>query len=722
MRYTRGPLTPLVDAAAVLLAAWTLGPVISGSDHIYGTFLVVGASAVVGVIGALLRLPTMVTVLAQVVAMLGILWWRAVVLFPLLPEAAPQSDPVAQIIALASAGVESVRLGTLPLTPDPGLAWLVPAAMALIALVVELLVIGLEQPAWALAPLGLPYLIGALAVPTDLTWLQFAAVAAGYLAILLTSTTMGAARARSAQTRAFTRARALTATGMTAAAMAVALVVAALVPMGQKLPWLETGSNAPIELADPTIALNENLVRPAAQPVLYYETSDGRPVYLRTVALTRLSTSGAQLVPMRLESFGLSTASDAPGEQVETRVRMDFGSEYLPVPFAARDFRADGTWAFDPVTLAIVSTGRDRLDQTRGLNYTVTSVVPRPSADQLASARAGQDPGGDETLKVPEGLDAGVTDLVASITSPDSSAGANALAIQDFLRSDAFTYTLEAPRTAGMDVISGFLLQDRSGYCIHFAAAMVTMARMIGIPARMAVGFTPGTPQGSGFAVTTHDMHTWPELYLDGLGWVPFEPTPSVAGTPGSSGPEGTPSPEPTPTQNTPTASVSPTTEPQGPSPSPSNGPKPEVGTGSGSSGAPWAWALLVTALLVPGLFRWAQGRWRLRPGRGSAADSAAAWREVRATFTDIGLAWDDRTSTLALATLAPQVPERSRSLLRDVARTVERASFAREGADVAPLAGQVRTLRRDLIRAQKWPRRLRAVAFPASLLPRREP
>ncbi len=722
MRYTRGLLTPVVDAVAVLLATWTLGPVISGSDHLQGTFLVVGASAVVGVLGALMRLPAMVTVLAQVAAMTGMLWWRAVALFPLLPGATPQTDPVGQVMALVNAGVESVRLGTLPLAPDPGLAWLVPAASALIALVVELLVVGLEQPAWALAPLGLPYLVGALAVPADLTWLQFGAVAAGYLAILLTSTTMGGARAPSAQTRAFTRARVLTATGMTGAVMAVALVVASMVPMGQKLPWLETGSNAPIELADPTITLNENLVRPAAQPVLYYETSDGLPVYLRTVALTHLSTSGAQLVPMRLESFGLSSAYDAPGDHVETTVRMDFGSEYLPVPFAAKDFRADGTWAFDPVTLAIVSTGRDRLDQTRGLTYTVTSVVPRPSADQLASAKAGRDPGGDETLRVPDGLDAGVADLVASITSPDASAGTNALAIQNFLRSDAFTYTLEAPRTAGMDVISSFLLQDRSGYCIHFAAAMVTMARMIGIPARMAVGFTPGTPQGSGFAVTTHDMHTWPELYLDGLGWVPFEPTPSVADAPGSSSPEGTPSPEPTPTKNTPTASASPTTEPQAPSPSPSAGTKPEDGAGSGSSGAPWAWVLLVAALFAPGALRWVQGLWRLRPGRGPAADSAAAWREVRATFTDIGLAWDDRTPTRALTTLAPEIPAASQALLREVAGTVERANYAREGADVGPLAAQVRTLRRELLRAQTWPRRLRAVVLPASLLPRREP
>lgn len=721
MRFTRGAWTPVVDALAVLLAARALAPIIAGTEYLYGTFLVVAASAAVGAIAALLRLPAPLTLLAQVVAMAAVLWWRAAFLHPLLPGSPQDTNPVVQVIELARAGAESVRMGTLPLAPDPGLTWLIPAVMALIALVVELLVVGLEQPAWSLAPLALPYLISALTVPKDLDWPLAAAVLAGYVAILLAGTTMAE---RASPSRAgFHLARIVTASGMAAAALVVALVVAGLTPMGQKLPWLDAGSNAPIELADPTIALNENLVRPAPQPVLYYETSDGRPTYLRTVALTRLSTSGAQLVPMRLEAFGLSSAYDAPGEQVETRVEMDFGSEYLPVPFAAKEFRADGSWAFDPVTLAVVATGAGRLEQTRGLTYSVTSTVPRPSQDEIRAAVAGRDPGGDETLEVPAGLDPGVAVLLASITSAKNSAGEKALAIQEFLRSDAFTYTLQAPRTAGMDVISTFLLRDRAGYCIHFAAAMVAMARMEGIPARMAVGFTPGVPQGEGFAVTTHDMHTWPELYLDGLGWVPFEPTPSVAGAPGSSAPEGTPTPEPTPSADVPSASPTPTAAEPSPTDRPSTAPDPAADPGAGAAGAlPAILLVVVLVLLLPAAVRAGLTYWRLRPGREPAATATSAWREVRATFADVGLVWDEGTPTLALSALLPQVPESAHGLLGDIAATVERVHFSRDGADVGLLGGQVRAVRRQLLQSQSWPGRLRALLLPASLVPGRAP
>ena len=89
---------------------------------------------------------------------------------------------------------------------------------------------------------------------------------------------------------------------------------------------------------------------------------------------------------------------------------------------------------------------------------------------------------------------------------------------------------------------------------------MITMARLEGIPARMAIGFTPGEKLEDGsFEVTSHDSHAWPELFLEGLGWVPFEPTPPMSGPPGytepsDQQPSASPSPDPsaTPTPSTP--------------------------------------------------------------------------------------------------------------------------------------------------------------------------
>ena len=116
------------------------------------------------------------------------------------------------------------------------------------------------------------------------------------------------------------------------------------------------------------------------------------------------------------------------------------------------------------------------------------------------------------------------------------------MAIQKYLRSGEFTYSLQAPVQGGYDgnglsVLADFLAV-KSGYCIHFASAMAVMARAEGIPSRIAVGYAPGRLTGDTVAVVgqgslpeyevdARDAHAWPELYFQGLGWVPFEPTPS---------------------------------------------------------------------------------------------------------------------------------------------------------------------------------------------------
>jgi protein-glutamine gamma-glutamyltransferase len=79
-----------------------------------------------------------------------------------------------------------------------------------------------------------------------------------------------------------------------------------------------------------------------------------------------------------------------------------------------------------------------------------------------------------------------------------------------------------------------FLLGARRGYCQHFSGAMALMLRMVGIPARVAAGFSPGKPNSDGdYVVTDFDAHAWVETYFPGIGWVTFDPTP--AGTPAQS-------------------------------------------------------------------------------------------------------------------------------------------------------------------------------------------
>ena len=76
--------------------------------------------------------------------------------------------------------------------------------------------------------------------------------------------------------------------------------------------------------------------------------------------------------------------------------------------------------------------------------------------------------------------------------------------------------------------LHGFLFQERAGYCQQFSGAMALMLRMIGIPARVAAGFSPGSynKDSDEYRVRDLDAHSWVEVYFTGIGWVPFDPTP----------------------------------------------------------------------------------------------------------------------------------------------------------------------------------------------------
>src|SRR5699024_1469363 len=96
---------------------------------------------------------------------------------------------------------------------------------------------------------------------------------------------------------------------------------------------------------------------------------------------------------------------------------------------------------------------------------------------------------------------------------------------QAYFRGDDFEYSLDAPEKASGDAISDFL-SDKKGYCVQFSSAMTIMARTMGIPARIGVGFAGGEEDDGGYDVSMQDSHAWPELYFEGAGWVRFEPTP----------------------------------------------------------------------------------------------------------------------------------------------------------------------------------------------------
>jgi protein-glutamine gamma-glutamyltransferase len=97
-----------------------------------------------------------------------------------------------------------------------------------------------------------------------------------------------------------------------------------------------------------------------------------------------------------------------------------------------------------------------------------------------------------------------------------------------FRAQGGFTYEEQPPPSFGEPPLVAFVTRTKAGYCQHFAGAMTLMLRSLGVPARVAVGFTSGSysQRRLDWTVTDHDAHAWVEVWFAGHGWVPFDPTP----------------------------------------------------------------------------------------------------------------------------------------------------------------------------------------------------
>jgi transglutaminase-like putative cysteine protease len=372
-----------------------------------------------------------------------------------------------------------------------------------------------------------------------------------------------------------------------------------------------------------------------------------------------------------------------------------------------------------------------------------------PKAQWPGSAKA--------DLALPKDMPASIYKTALGVTVNYSTPLLKAHALEAYFHSGAFTYSTTAPSQEGYDgdsmAIVARFLQEKVGYCIHFATAMVVMARSIGIPARVAIGYLPnvaGVPQADGstqYTLTSAQLHSWPELYIAGLGWLGFEPT--VGASPEYKDDAASPAPVQTVTV-TPTVTVapSPSASASGPvSPSPSGtvsgaglvtrgadvskGPSPGAGVTVGVVwGLPdwWPWALgglvVVLLLALPGLLRRGRRRRRRRAmARGPALPALrAAWAEVADTAVDAGLgAPPTETPAEFEARVGVGLEAGAARDLTLLVRAVEAASFSSEPA-LAPFgfADGVAGIRSGLLSGVSRIRRIRSVVWPTSVFRRR--
>jgi transglutaminase-like putative cysteine protease len=760
----------IAAAAATILASISLYPVFIGTAWFWA-----GAGAVLAVAGAatltrLRRLPVVVSVigtLAGLLLYLNLVFSNGRSWGHLLPT--PTS--LRLLWDLAGTGFHDSAKYAPPVPALSGMVLLAAGGIGLTALLTDLIAVRLGSAALA----GLPLLLlftepFTLSISRDAlgTTIAFCAATAGYLWLLSSE---GRDRIRAwehtnpdPRTMPDTTAVAAAGRRVGAVSMVVALCVPLIIPglhvtrlFGQGQPGIGghgPGAAGAAGFPDPNTQMSNELHTTQPRVEFSYTTTAANPQYFQVYVLDNLTaTDGWKifgqaplLVPVNpdqpLTVPGLAAAVSGSYAKVTTHVTLS-GSvpqdqyDALPVPYPATGVTAPGRLQTDLPSLMVFDNGQ----RLAGLSYSVRSLDAAPVATDLDNAAAPPSAITSYYTQVPASYNA-LRGLAQSVvkTAGAKTAFQDAVALQQWLSAGGgFRYTLNAPTVISESGLANFLEHTKRGYCQQFSFAMATLARLLGIPARVAIGFTAGTPEaGNQWLVTTHDAHAWPELYFQGFGWLRFEPTPA-----GNAPGQGTAT---TPVYTLSTSGTLPGSSSgvQQRSSSASSGAAANRNqalenrqgflSGGAAGGAaarggagvnPWevlgfcVLGLAVIAAGAPGGVRLLvrQRRWRART---DDARAHAAWRELRDDLVDYRVGYlpsqSPRTVAARTASTLELAPPAAAALSR-IAMAEERARYAARADSGAGLRADSAVIRRAVAAAVPRWTRWRARLLPSSVL-----
>lgn len=621
----------------------------------------------------------------------------------------PTGATLSNLGRLATEAFQQVQYGTAPLEDTPALRAMLAIGFSIIAILVDQLI------AQRITLLAAILIAGVGALPMIITlgdanipW--FVMLALLTLFLLRHSTRHDRTAPRHASTTVTI--------GVGAAAIVAALVITPVLPVSAT--WMGAGTSVQL---NPSLRLGEDLRRPTPFTVITLATKDETAPYLRIASLSEFdgrtwAPDEDDVQPVR-EGFGEPdwTADIATVEQ-RTSVRVTgVSSSWLPVPYPATKITGVSPgWQIMPLNRTIVSEDRD----ASGEDYTVTVQSAEPTREQIQSAQATA-----TSIASPDDLPAVIAETAREVTADALTDYDRLIALQNWFRSQ-FTYSLDAPVDGGFDgtgadAVAEFL-DARSGYCIHFSGAFALMAQSLDLQVRIVVGYLPGqvTDEKRGeesiYTVSSDQLHAWPEVHFEGIGWIQFEPTASL-GVPTDFQPAATDD-----------GSVSDPTAPA-PSAAPSQAPTtgPEIDEDQGDSASADGDTLqrldptpvvlvaagVLVVLLMPAVIRLAIRLWRR--SRARRGDAVMAWREVRSTLIDLNLPVSSADSP---RTRGAQLVERGADAgaVRVLVTAIEQASYSRAAEDAGDLSTALTSVIASVRSSADARSRVSALLLPRSL------
>lgn len=619
----------------------------------------------------------------------------------------PTGATITALSGWGAAAFEQVQYGTAPLAATPALDAMLAIGFAAVTILLDQLIAARLTlvSTMVIAVIGsLPMIVtlGDANVP----WFVMLAV----LALFLLRHSIRHDR------RHPQRASGAVTLGIGAAAIAAALVITPILPISAT--WIGAGTSAQL---DPSLRLGEDLRRPTPFTVMTLATDAVSAPYLRIASLSVFdgetwSADEGDLQPTA-DGFGAPDWTDDI-ETVERRTSIritGISGSWLPVPYAATKITgASSGWQVMPFNRTVTSEDRDAADE----DYTVTAEVVQPTREQIQSVSATSS----SVVDVPEFI----AETAREVTADAATDYDRLITMQSWFRSQ-FEYSLDAPVDGdfdgtGSDAVEEFL-RERSGYCIHFAGAFALMTQALDMQVRIVVGYLPGSltdekrGEESIYTVDSDQLHAWPEVHFEGIGWVPFEPTASL-GTPTDFQPatptEGGSTTDPTVPEPSAAPSAAPTQGPQldedpgddsaaGSGPLQRLDPAPVMLVGAG----------ILIVLLLPALIR--MGVRRRRMLRARNGDAAAAWQELRDTLVDLGIGVSDADTPRlrGVALVEHGADAASVQLLVDA---VERVAYAHSRTEAGDLSKALTRVTADLRRSVDGRDRAIATLLPRSL------
>ncbi len=617
--------------------------------------------------------------------------------------------------------LDFIRHGIEPVLPIPGLILIVAGLFWTLGI---FLALGLskERPFLALIP---PLVVGLQLLTIDRapsslvdTGIFVALVAGSALAVGLDEHERGAGRmARPGHHPSTGRSAPLSASAFALVALTVvgavgfSNVLAGQVPADGFVEWrapggILSGLYGGVSY-NPYVSIHAGLVSQRDIPLFSAAVDGGvhpNDLYFRMVTLDQYEDG---------RWFASDSDSVPATEGSDSEAGADYAGTTVPLYAAIRVHALTNDWV--PAPYAVVSvSGLDAGNlelRTRdrsvlfaggrtfdGMNYSVNANVPvidsraivadaDGNLSPLFAAAAAQgeqvpdpEPAPELTLddaglysELPSGIDPRIRIQATDLTTGLHTNFEKGVILEKWFReTGGFVYDLDVDSTSGHapDVLAAWLFDNeagtnyRRGYCEQFATAMGVMARSIGIPTRVVLGFTPGRTVGDGeVLVTDLNGHSWVELWIPSHGWMRFDPTPRSDRV------------NPNPTYQRLEQELGfdvteylglvpePTVDPTDPAASPGVAPRPDfervpiprpTGGTEGGEGPPWF--LLVPIALMIGLlagipaYKWWRRRSRMR--RLAAGDVAAAWEEIVARLADLDRPIDPATTPREAAAL----------------------------------------------------------------------